>query len=133
MRSTTLQKIRSSLLQENVYSRYKKPLSIFRPQKVSYLKRPIHDQGQSFLYICTRICTIPSNQVKVCDSLSGCRQHLSENEFNSKGNFNSKEVVGDACWRERCRFVSFVQLALSVPRFPFSTRFPCSVPCFTFR
>ncbi len=34
----------------------KKPLFKLRPQKVSYSKRPSHDQGQSFLYI--------GNQVK---------------------------------------------------------------------
>ena len=46
------------------FSRIRNHFSIFRSQKVSCLKRPFHDQGQSFLYI----STIKSNQVKVCDS-----------------------------------------------------------------
>ena len=35
-----------------------------RPQKVSYSKRPFHNQGQSFLYI----AIIKSSQVKLSDS-----------------------------------------------------------------
>ena len=43
----------------------KKLLFNLMPRKFSCLKRPFHDQGQSFLYI----ATIKSNQVKVCDNI----------------------------------------------------------------